>query len=589
MQPDRHFMSPLSSKSYLIHFRSKIFLISCCFALIWILSWTCFSYPFNNSVFLSSIFGLVELLIICSILLMICTILSCIGRKRAEKFKCAYEQALKELTASKEQLEDIFKNAPIGIYKTTPEGKIIMANPMLIKMLGFDSFDDLVKRDLSKNGFTNSHPRGEFLKMFENSDRVVGYETSWKKKDGSIIYIRENSRAIKDEKGKILFFEGTVEDITDRVESQKKLQETQEQLNLILNTVEEIVVYHDKDLRIKWANQSAAKSLNVTQEILIGSYCYQAWHGRDKICENCPVDKSIKTGLSKHAEIKTPDGRYWWISSTPVFDDKGNTIGAVEAAQDITERKNYQFTIEKLNAELEQRVRERTMQLEASNQELEAFSYSISHDLRGPLRHIKGFAQMLRETTEHLLSPEHKKYIDNINRSVAEMSNLIDALLNFSRLGRAEINKIKIDLNTIVQDIIKHENEVCSLKKINWIIAALPEVYADPILLKQVFNNYISNAIKYSRNSPDPTIEIGFDDSNPNEFIFYVKDNGVGFDMKYADKLFCVFQRLHSSSEFEGVGIGLANVRRIVSRHGGRVWAQSQPNKGATFFFSLPK
>jgi light-regulated signal transduction histidine kinase (bacteriophytochrome) len=229
------------------------------------------------------------------------------------------------------------------------------------------------------------------------------------------------------------------------------------------------------------------------------------------------------------------------------------------------------------------------MQLEASNQELEAFSYSISHDLRGPLRHIKGFAQMLRETTEHLLSPEHKKYIDNINRSVAEMSNLIDALLNFSRLGRAEINKIKIDLNTIVQDIIKHENEVCSLKKINWIIAALPEVYADPILLKQVFNNYISNAIKYSRNSPDPTIEIGFDDSNPNEFIFYVKDNGVGFDMKYADKLFCVFQRLHSSSEFEGVGIGLANVRRIVSRHGGRVWAQSQPNKGATFFFSLPK
>ena len=239
------------------------------------------------------------------------------------------------------------------------------------------------------------------------------------------------------------------------------------------------------------------------------------------------------------------------------------------------------------NQELERRVQERTDQLEAANKELEAFSYSVSHDLRAPLRHINGFTNLLTES-EKSLSAEGKRYLARIVSSATRMGQLIDDLLNLSRNSRTEMRRTKINLKTLVDETIQRLQPETEGRNIRWKIAALPTVQADVALLQQVFSNLLLNAIKYSRQRKVAEIEIGFLKETPQETTIFVRDNGAGFDMKYADKLFGVFQRLHSDEEFEGTGVGLANVRRIISRHGGRTWAEGKVDEGATFYFTLP-
>jgi len=240
------------------------------------------------------------------------------------------------------------------------------------------------------------------------------------------------------------------------------------------------------------------------------------------------------------------------------------------------------------NAALERRVRERTEQLEEANKELEAFSYSVSHDLRAPVRHIDGFAGMLKES-EKTLSNEGKRYLNLITGAAKRMGGLIDDLLAFSRTSRTELRRSSVDLEKLVDETIERLKPEMDGRNIEWERKALPVVQADPALLGQVFSNLLLNAIKYSRTRNPARIEMGCGDGAPGEAVVFVRDNGVGFDMKYADRLFGVFQRLHREDEFEGTGIGLANVRRIIARHGGRTWAEGKVGEGAVFYFSLPK
>jgi signal transduction histidine kinase len=245
--------------------------------------------------------------------------------------------------------------------------------------------------------------------------------------------------------------------------------------------------------------------------------------------------------------------------------------------------------IQQLNQELEQRVVERTAQLEAANKELEAFSYSVSHDLRAPLRHIDGFAGLLLKSDGTILSPRGKSHLGTITASAKQMGILIDDLLVFSQMGRAEMRYGAVDLQQLVQETMQDLKAQHPGRNITWELGALPTVRGDRPMLRQVFVNLLSNAVKYS-GPRDPAI-IGVTastDPASGEWVIAVTDNGVGFDMAYAHKLFGVFQRLHRAEEFEGTGIGLANIRRIVSRHGGRTWAEGRPGAGATFFFSLP-
>jgi light-regulated signal transduction histidine kinase (bacteriophytochrome) len=255
-----------------------------------------------------------------------------------------------------------------------------------------------------------------------------------------------------------------------------------------------------------------------------------------------------------------------------------------ELAREVAERRRAEEGIRQLNQVLARRA----TQLEAANQELEAFSYSVSHDLRTPLRHINGFAKLLREQREGKQDNEERELLVRIIEAGERMGKLIDDLLQFARVAKVDLVVAPFDLNELVAEVIREFEPEMWQRKVVLNCAQLPRVHADRALLRQVFVNLISNALKYTRARPVAQIEIGSQEG-PEEIMCYVRDNGVGFNPRYADKLFGVFQRLHSNEEFEGTGIGLANVHRIITRHGGKIWAEGVPEQGACFYFSLPR
>lgn len=252
---------------------------------------------------------------------------------------------------------------------------------------------------------------------------------------------------------------------------------------------------------------------------------------------------------------------------------------------EVINRRRAEKKIHELNEELNRHVE----QVEFANRELEAFSYSVSHDLRAPLRHITGFVELLGKRDLSSLDEKSRHYLEVISDAARKMGDLIDDLLAFSRMSRTEIRKTAVDFGELVRDAISDLKDETAGRDIGWEIAPLPSAEGDAALLRQVMINLISNALKFTRSRSRARIEIGAVSDRPDETIFFVRDNGVGFDMKYSDKLFGLFQRLHRPEEFEGTGVGLANVQRIIHRHGGRTWAEGSPDSGAVFWFSLPK
>ena len=273
-------------------------------------------------------------------------------------------------------------------------------------------------------------------------------------------------------------------------------------------------------------------------------------------------------------------------SGRPLRDEHGMVWGGMVTFRDVTQAKAAEQEIRKLNNELEQRVLERTAQLEYANRELEAFTYSVSHDLRAPLRHIGGFAGACLEEFGTTLDAQALRYVQRIQEGARRMAVMTDELLNLARTGQQSLRLELTGLNSIVEEIISMLKTEIKGREVEWKISDLPSVECDPVLVRQVFQNLLSNAIKYSCRRPHAVIEIGHTQQN-NQQVIFVRDNGAGFNMQYADKLFGVFQRLHREDEFEGTGVGLATVHRIVQKHGGRIWAEAELDRGATFYFTL--
>jgi PAS domain S-box-containing protein len=286
--------------------------------------------------------------------------------------------------------------------------------------------------------------------------------------------------------------------------------------------------------------------------------------------------------ISFSNRYRRKDGTYRWLewNATPVGAD--GLIYAV--ARDVTERRDAEERVRALNAQLEHHL----LAVRALNAELEAYSYSVSHDLRAPVRHIAGFADLLQKHAAGTLDEKGRRYLETIRSAAGRMGDLIDDLLAFSRVGRAELRADRVPLDEVVASVLAELKEEIDERSVGLEVRPLPVVRGDASLLRMVMVNLVSNALKYTRPKPEARIEIGATDGQPGYAVVFVRDNGVGFDMKYADKLFGVFQRLHSADEFEGTGIGLASVQRIVHRHGGRVSAEGRPGEGATFYVALP-
>jgi len=356
----------------------------------------------------------------------------------------------------------------------------------------------------------------------------------------------------------------------------------------LLNLTHDTIFVRDMTNVITYWNRGAQELYGWTPEQAIGKRSPELLHTVSPAPIEQIREELLRSGRwDGELERSKADGSQVVVASRWSLrrDEQGQPTAILETNNDITERKRREQEARVLNEELAKR----TAELEAINRELEAFAYTISHDLRAPLRHIAGFTELLQKNSASLLNEKSQRYVTMILESANRMGNLIDDLLAFSRIGRAETHKTPVSLDQLVQEALSEVRQETDGRIIVWKVGELPAWYGDRSMLRLALVNLISNAVKFTRTRALAEIEIGCREQDQNQVVVFIRDNGVGFDMKYINKLFGVFQRLHGPEVFEGTGIGLATVQRIVHRHGGRAWAEGLVDKGATFYFSLSK
>jgi PAS domain S-box-containing protein len=505
------------------------------------------------------------------------------ARKRAEaavqentaKFRAVFDQSIDSIVMIK-------------------DGKLCMANPAFLKLFGYGDIEALAGKSVLDMIAPACRPQvQEYIERRARGDSApFHYQTRGARRDGTEFDIEVSASAFLLQ-GQMHTL-AIVRDVTERVRAEETLAQERNLLRTVIDAVPDCIYTKDTQGRFLISNLANVRLLGArTEAEVLGQ----------SVLDLCPPEFArrfaeddqhvVSTGqplFDREESFLRADGEERALLTTklPLRNAAGDITGLAGISRDITERKQAEEAIRDLNEALEARVQERTQQLEQANRELEAFSYSISHDLRAPVRAINGFAQIIHEDHGHQLDGEVARLFKVIATSARRMGELIDDLLAFSQLTVRELERLPVDMTALAQAVLAEQLRDRREGQASIRLTDLPAAEGDESMLRQVLTNLISNALKFSRQAAAPSVEIGARREGE-ETIYFVRDNGVGFDMKYAPKLFKVFQRLHNTDQFEGTGVGLAIVQRIIQRHGGQIWAESQPGEGAAFFFSLPQ
>ncbi len=493
---------------------------------------------------------------------------------------------------SQQRLSLLVQQSPLAVIELNTDLQVISWNPAAERIFGYAVEESLGRRAAGLVEPEEARPLLEQFWQAVLAQKSGAHHTRDNlTKDGRRITCEWFYAPLIGAEGQVIGIASLVEDITQRKRAEGAAQETGETLRAIIETAPLPIFAIDLEGRV-------AKVWNSAAEQLLG---WRAEEIMGHVLPSVPSEKSeefhqfreqIKSGrmlMGVPVVRQKKDGSpiEYAIYAAPLHARDGAIAGNIVVLVDLTERRQAEEEIRKLNESLEQRVRERTAQLESANKELEAFSYSVSHDLRAPLRAIDGFSRILLEDYAAQLPSEARRHLQTVRDSAEQMGRLIGDLLAFSRLSRQALNKRAVDVAELVGQVLADLGTDRAGRQVEIRLGELPSCQADAGLLRQVWMNLLSNALKYTRKCEIARIEIGSQDQG-GERVYFVRDNGTGFDMQYAGKLFGVFQRLHSAEEYEGTGVGLAIVQRIVHRHGGKVWAKGAVNNGATFYFALP-
>lgn len=478
-----------------------------------------------------------------------------------------------------------------GILMIDEEGKTSYANHKMARMLGY-TVKEMLGRPLTD--FVNEEDVPTAEEKIDRSRRGIKeqYDFRFQRRDGTVLWAIVSATPHFNGDGSYAGGVSMLTDITERKHVEEALRESEQRFKDVAFSSADLVWEVDREGRFTYCSDSVRDVLGYTLEEIEGQRLFEfmtpdecerlkkiyAWVARNRL----PIKDLENNYIKKDGKVVV-----MLTNGVPIVDGRGKLLGYRGVLKDITEHKQIDEERTRINEELESRVEERTAQLEDANKELESFSYSVSHDLRTPLRAIASFSRIIIEENSADLDVEARHRLDLVVQNAVRMEELIKGILEFSRTGWQEMRMSRIDMEELTDDVFIELTTGATGRFVDFKLDRLPAARGDRLLIHQVLTNLISNAIKFTGKEEKPRIEIG-GKAEAEENVYWVKDNGVGFDTRYADKLFKVFSRLHSSDDFEGTGIGLANVQRILRRHGGRSWAESELGQGATFYFTLP-